>query len=53
MLKNSVTLTLWIFKLRNLQKYLHLDLSAVNMYAKLRNQVCFYCLFVCFFFRQR
>ena len=48
MLKNSVKLTLWIFKLRNLEKYLHLNLSAVNMYAKLRNQVCF-SLFVCLF----
>jgi len=51
MLKNSVKLTLWIFKLRNLEKYLHLNLSAVNMYAKLRNQVgflLFVCLFVCF-----
>ena len=48
MLKNSVKLTSWIFKLRNLEKYLHLNLSSVNMYAKLRNQVFFYCLFVCF-----
>ena len=38
MLKNSVKLTLRIFKLRNLEKYLHLNLSAVNMYAKF---VCF------------
>ena len=51
-LKNSVKLTLWIFKLRNLEKYLHLNLSAVNMYAKLRNQVFFYFLFVCFVFGQ-
>lgn len=50
MLKNSVKLTLRIFKLRNLEKYLHLNLSAVNMYAKLRNQVffLFFCLFVLF-----
>ena len=49
MLKNSVQLTLWIFKLRNLEKYQHLNLSAVNMYAKLRNQVFFVIfLFVCF-----
>ena len=54
MLKNSVKLTLWIFKLRNLEIYLHLNLSAVNMYAKLRNQVGFFSLFVCFFcFAQR
>lgn len=43
--KNSVKLTLWIFKLRNQEKYLHLNLSAVNTYAKLRNQVVF--LIVC------
>ena len=49
MLKNSVKLTLWIFKLRNLEIHLHLNLSAVNMYAKLRNQVVFFhCLFVSF-----
>ena len=50
MLKNSVKLTLRIFKLRNLEKYLHLNLSAVNIYAKLRNQVFFFifCLFVLF-----
>ena len=50
MLKNSVKLTFRIFKLRNLEKYLHLNLSAVNMYAKLRNQLFFFifCLFVLF-----
>lgn len=47
MLKNSVKVTLRIFKLRNLEKYLHLNLSAVNMYAKLRS-VFFNCLFVLF-----
>lgn len=46
MLKNSVKLTLQIFKLRTLEKYLHLNLSAVNMYAKLRSG--FFLLFVCF-----
>ena len=48
MLKNSVKLTLRIFKLKNLEKYLHLNLSAVNMYAKLRNQL-FFLFFVCLF----
>ena len=47
MLKNSVKLTLRIFKLRNLEKYLHLNLSAVNMYAKLRSGFFIVCLF-CF-----
>lgn len=54
MLKNSVKLTLWIFKLRNLEIYLHLNLSAVNMFAKLRNQVVFFivCLFLLFWTKE-
>ena len=48
MLKNSVKLTLQIFKLRTLEKYLHLNLSAVNMYAKLRSGFFFIVCLFCF-----